>query len=61
MSQTWFPSQCGAIELIITRRSLSFLPMIGTSAPTPISKPSVMAKPTRSTPISTHQMSRKIS
>ena len=50
ISQTWLPSQTGPMVLMATRRSLSFLATKGSSAATPRSKPSMMAKPISSTP-----------
>jgi len=61
MNHTWLPSQCGAMVLIATRRSLSVWPTKGISAMAPMSKPSVRAKPISSTPISTHQTSLRTS
>ena len=60
MNHTWLPSQCGATVLIITRRSVSSLPRNGNSVPTPMSWPSMMAKPIKSTPTSSHQMSFRV-
>jgi hypothetical protein len=60
MNHTWLPSQCGPTVLMTTRRSSSFLPTKGSSVPTPMSWPSMMAKPTSSTPTSSHQMILKV-
>jgi hypothetical protein len=45
MNQTWLPSQTGPTVLMAMRRSTSVSATKGSSAPTPMSKPSVMAKP----------------
>src|ERR1051325_5119142 len=44
-SQTSLPSQTEPIELMMARRSVSFLPRKGRSMPTPKSKPSRKKKP----------------
>jgi len=61
MNQTWLPSQCGATVLMTARRSRSLRPTKGSSTPMPMSWPSMMAKPTSSTPTSSHQMSLRVS
>jgi hypothetical protein len=61
MNQTWLPSQCGPTVLIITRRSVSVLPTKGSRVPTPMSWPSMTAKPSSSTPTSSHQISFRVS
>ena len=57
MNQTWLPSHTGPTVLMATRRSVSVRATNGSSAVTPMSKPSAAAKPISSTPSSTHQMS----
>jgi hypothetical protein len=61
ISHTWLPSHTGPTLLMTTRRSMSLRAANGSSMPLPRSKPSVTAKPTSSTPISSHQMKRRVS
>ena len=61
ISHTWLPSHTGPTVLMTTRRSRSLRATKGSSVPVPRSKPSVTAKPTSSTPSSSHQMTRSTS
>ena len=56
ISHTWLPSHTGPIVLISTRRSVSVRAAHGNRVATPRSKPSMIAKPIRRTPSSTHQI-----
>ena len=55
-SQTSLPSHQGPIVLIATRRSVSVLPMIVCSAPTPKSNPSSTKNPTQRIAMITNQI-----
>ncbi len=58
VSFTVTPSQCGAIELIIIRRSVSFTTEETGEHPHPMSDTSVTAKPISKMPTSSHQIKR---
>src|SRR5690606_37060217 len=60
ISHTWLPSQTGPTTFSATRRSSSVFATTGNSAATPRSKPSMIAKPTSSTPSSSHQITRSV-
>ena len=56
ISQTSFPSHQGPIVFSATRRSVSVLPTIVCSTPTPKSKPSSTKKPIQKIAMMTNQM-----